>query len=119
MCGQFKRYLVFYGERGGWDDYFGEFDTLNKAIMAVPDAVGHSDYQIVDTLTKQHVPEEDYAIQRCEDIIYGPFERPRMLDFIFYPRAQRDVIEFNGLRTAEFAVAYAPVVPLVNLKVPE
>ena len=109
MGGQFKRYLVFYGECGGWDDYFGEFDTLNEAIVAGKDGVGHSDYQIVDTHTKQHVPPEDYAIQGCRDIVYEPSYKPLLFNLFTDPRQKRDVITFLGPSSK---------IVLTNLQVP-
>jgi len=48
-----KRFLVFYGDNyypsGGWDDFRGDYDSMQKAERVVRQ-MGHADWlQIVDT----------------------------------------------------------------------
>ncbi len=53
-----KRYLLFSGDeyypRGGWDDFQGEYDTLEEAKIIV-ERQGDDWYHIIDLTTKETV----------------------------------------------------------------
>lgn len=54
-----KRYLVFTGgvyyPLGGWDDFQGDYDTLEEAKARVKERHRNDWAQIIDTTTKQEV----------------------------------------------------------------
>jgi len=58
-----KRYLLFMAETyypsGGWEDFIGEFDTIDEAAAVIIgcDSIFHGFAQIVDTETKTVIEE--------------------------------------------------------------
>lgn len=56
-----KRYLLFEGAEyypgGGWDDFTGDFDTVEEARATAKGRTTRADWwQIIDTKTMEEIP---------------------------------------------------------------
>ena len=54
-----KRYLLFsfdtYYPDGGWNDFIGDFDNVEQALLALKQDSPYPEYHIIDTLTKEKI----------------------------------------------------------------